>query len=71
MLVQLTPRGLEVIDRAVEKHVENARQILSGLSDTLQRNWITVWQYCNACLSHPISIRQSKQHAVFSQKRAG
>jgi DNA-binding MarR family transcriptional regulator len=48
MLVQLTPRGLEVIDRAVEKHVENARQILSGLSDTLQRNWITVWQYCNA-----------------------
>ncbi|OIX90554.1 hypothetical protein BFS13_10245 [Pantoea sp. Ae16] len=38
MLVELTPRGLEVIDRAVEKHVENARQILSGLSDTLQRN---------------------------------
>lgn len=32
MLVQLSPDGLAVIDRAVEKHVENERDILSGLS---------------------------------------
>lgn len=33
MLVQLTDEGLALIDRAVEKHVENERQILSALSD--------------------------------------
>ncbi|WP_299997245.1 MarR family winged helix-turn-helix transcriptional regulator [uncultured Cedecea sp.] len=32
MLVQLTDEGLTLIDRAVEKHVENERQILSALS---------------------------------------
>ena len=32
MLVQLTDEGLALIDRAVEKHVENERQILSALS---------------------------------------
>lgn len=32
MLVQLTDEGLALIDRAVEKHVENERQILSGVS---------------------------------------
>lgn len=36
MLVQLTPQGLAMIDRAVETHVENERRILSALSaDTL------------------------------------
>ena len=29
MLVQLTPQGLELIDRALEKHIENERQLLS------------------------------------------
>lgn len=29
MLVQLTPAGLELIDRAVEAHVENEREILA------------------------------------------
>lgn len=32
MLVQLTPEGLTLIDRAVDKHVENEREILSGVS---------------------------------------
>jgi len=32
MLVQLSDDGLALIDRAVEKHVENERQILSDLS---------------------------------------
>ncbi len=32
MLVQLTPKGLSLIDRAVEAHVENERAILSALS---------------------------------------
>lgn len=32
MLVQLTDEGLALIDRAVEKHVENERQMLSALS---------------------------------------
>lgn len=32
MLVALTPQGREVIDRAVETHIENERQLLSGLS---------------------------------------
>jgi len=32
MLVQLTDEGLALINRAVEKHVENERQILSALS---------------------------------------
>ena len=32
MLVQLSQDGLAVIDRAVEKHVDNERRILSGLS---------------------------------------
>ncbi|MNC44747.1 Multiple antibiotic resistance protein MarR [compost metagenome] len=32
MLVQLTDEGLALIDSAVEKHVENERQILSGVS---------------------------------------
>jgi len=37
MLVQLTPAGLELIDRAVEAHVENARAHLSLLqADALQ-----------------------------------
>lgn len=31
MLVQLTDEGLALIDRAVEKHVENERQLLSAL----------------------------------------
>ncbi len=31
MLVQLTPAGLELIDRAVEAHVENEREILTLL----------------------------------------
>ena len=31
MLVQLTPKGLALIDRAVEAHVENERQLLSVL----------------------------------------
>jgi DNA-binding MarR family transcriptional regulator len=31
MLVALTPEG-RVIDKAVESHVENERQLLSGLS---------------------------------------
>lgn len=33
MLVQLTDKGLALINRAVESHVENERQILSALSD--------------------------------------
>lgn len=32
MLVALTPEGRERIDRAVETHVENERQLLAGLS---------------------------------------
>jgi len=32
MLVQLTPEGLALINRAVEKHVANEKQILSGIS---------------------------------------
>ena len=32
MLVALTPAGRELIDKAVESHVENERQLLSGLS---------------------------------------
>ncbi|MGR4871990.1 MarR family winged helix-turn-helix transcriptional regulator [Variovorax sp. LARHSF232] len=32
MLVQLTPKGLALIDRAVEAHVENERAILAALS---------------------------------------
>ncbi|MCU6668812.1 MarR family transcriptional regulator [Enterobacteriaceae bacterium H4N4] len=32
MLVQLTDEGLTLINHAVEKHVENERQILSGVS---------------------------------------
>ncbi|MFC4159885.1 MarR family winged helix-turn-helix transcriptional regulator [Chitinimonas lacunae] len=32
MLVQLTPAGLELIDRAVEAHLENERRILAALS---------------------------------------
>ena len=32
MLVALTPEGRELIDRAVESHVENERELLSGLS---------------------------------------
>lgn len=32
MLVKLTESGRELIDRAVEEHIENERQILSGLS---------------------------------------
>ncbi|MCU6664222.1 Organic hydroperoxide resistance transcriptional regulator [compost metagenome] len=32
MLVQLTAEGLALIDRAVDKHVENEREILSGIS---------------------------------------
>jgi len=32
MLVALTPEGRELIDKAVESHVENERQLLSGLS---------------------------------------
>ena len=37
MLVQLTPTGLELIDRAVEAHVENEREILSMLrADALE-----------------------------------
>lgn len=32
MLVALTPQGRAVIDRAVETHIENERQLLSGLS---------------------------------------
>jgi len=32
MLVQLSDEGLALIERVVEKHVENERQILSGLS---------------------------------------
>ncbi|HHA1944191.1 TPA: MarR family winged helix-turn-helix transcriptional regulator [Enterobacter hormaechei subsp. xiangfangensis] len=35
MLVQLTQEGVALIDRAVEKHVENEREILSGISDTI------------------------------------
>ena len=36
MLVQLSSEGLELIDRAVEQHVENERHILAGLpADTL------------------------------------
>jgi DNA-binding MarR family transcriptional regulator len=31
LLVQLTPAGLELIDRAVEAHVENEREILESL----------------------------------------
>jgi DNA-binding MarR family transcriptional regulator len=31
MLVQLTPAGLELIDRAVEAHVENERRILAPI----------------------------------------
>jgi DNA-binding MarR family transcriptional regulator len=31
MLVQLTPAGLELIDRAVEAHVENERKILAPI----------------------------------------
>jgi DNA-binding MarR family transcriptional regulator len=34
MLVALTPEGRELIDKAVESHVENERQLLSGLSAT-------------------------------------
>jgi len=34
MLVQLTPRGLALIDRAVEAHVENERRILEGMTPT-------------------------------------
>lgn len=34
MLVQLSSDGLALIDSAVEKHVENEKQILSGLSST-------------------------------------
>lgn len=30
--VALTPEGRELIDKAVESHVENERQLLSGLS---------------------------------------
>ncbi|MNC74831.1 hypothetical protein D3C75_1262550 [compost metagenome] len=30
--MQLTDEGLALINRAVEKHVENERQILSGVS---------------------------------------
>ena len=32
MLVALTPEGRERIDRAVETHVENERQLLAGLT---------------------------------------
>ncbi|MCW1876296.1 MarR family transcriptional regulator [Erwinia sp. INIA-01] len=32
MLVKLTESGRELIDRAIEEHIENERQILSGLS---------------------------------------
>ena len=32
MLVALTPEGRKLIDRAVESHVENERQLLDGLS---------------------------------------
>ena len=32
MLVQLTAEGLALIDRAVDKHVENEKEILSGVS---------------------------------------
>nr|WP_200558879.1 MarR family transcriptional regulator [Erwinia sp. S43] len=32
MLVKLTECGRELIDRAIEEHIENERQILSGLS---------------------------------------
>lgn len=32
MLVQLTPAGLELIDRAVAAHVENERQILAPMA---------------------------------------
>lgn len=32
MLVKLSDSGRELIDRAVEEHIENERQILSGLS---------------------------------------
>ncbi len=31
MLVQLTPAGVALINRAVEKHVDNEKQILSGM----------------------------------------
>ncbi|ORM61953.1 MarR family transcriptional regulator [Pantoea rodasii] len=34
MLVQLSGDGLALIDRAVEKHIENEKQILSGLSSS-------------------------------------
>lgn len=34
MLVQLTPAGLELIDRAVEAHVENERAILASIAPT-------------------------------------
>lgn len=33
MLVQLSNDGLALIDSAVEKHIENEKQILAGLSD--------------------------------------
>lgn len=33
LLVQLTPQGLALIDRAVERHVENERRILAALPE--------------------------------------
>lgn len=37
MLVQLTPKGLALIERAVQAHVDNERDILSGLTQAQLR----------------------------------
>lgn len=38
MLVELSPKGLALINRAVESHVENERRLLSALPEAVQAN---------------------------------
>lgn len=48
LLVQLTPAGLSLIDRAVEAHLENERQILDALPPaavTALDETLSVWLY--------------------------
>ena len=52
MLVQLTPAGLELIDRAVEAHVENARANLSLLQ-------AEALQSLDRCLSELLSTLET------------
>ena len=61
MLVQLTPAGLELIDRAVEAHVENERSILESLPpESLQ----ALNEHLSALLLalEPAQVEDSKTH---------